>query len=104
VRENLMRYRKMPMAELLDLSVNETLSRTVVTSFSLLITLMALLILGPDVIFGFTAAITFGIFVGTYSSIYMSTPILIWLGVKSDSFVPTETATERQERIARGEA
>ncbi len=104
VRENLMRYRKMPIAELLDLSVNETLSRTVVTTTSLLITLVALLLLGPDVIFGFTAAITFGIFVGTYSSIYMSTPILIWLGVKSDSFVPTETAADRQERIARGEA
>ena len=104
IRENLMKYRKMPIAELLDLSVNETLSRTVVTSLSLLITLVALLILGPDVIFGFTAAITMGIFVGTYSSIYMATPILIWLGVKSDSFVPTETAADRQERIARGEA
>ena len=104
VRENLMKYRKMPIAELLDLSVNETLSRTVVTSLSLLITLVALLLLGPDVIFGFTAAITMGIFVGTYSSIYMATPILIWLGVKSDSFVPTESATDRQERIARGEA
>src|SRR3546814_3809444 len=71
VRENLKKYRKMPLPELLDLSVNETLSRTVVTSTSLLITLVALLLLGPDVIFGFTAAITLGIFVGTYSSIYM---------------------------------
>lgn len=104
IRENLKKYRKMPFPELLDLSVNETLSRTVVTSLSLLITLLALLLLGPDVIFGFTAAITFGIFVGTYSSVYMSTPILIWLGVTSDSFVPSETATDRQERVARGEA
>ena len=104
VRENLMKYRKMPIAELLDLSVNETLSRTVVTSLSLLITLVALLVLGPDVIFGFTAAITMGIFVGTYSSIYMATPILIWLGLKSDSFVPVESAADRQEKIARGEA
>ncbi len=104
VRENLKKYRKMPMPELLDLSVNETLSRTVVTSTSLLITLVALLLLGPDVIFGFTAAITVGIFVGTYSSIFMATPILIWLGVKPDSFVPKETAIEVQERRARGEA
>src|SRR5262249_7347280 len=104
VRENLKKYRRMPLPELLDLSVNETLSRTVVTSGSLLITLIALLILGPDVIFGFTAAITLGIFVGTYSSIYMATPILIWLGVKSDSFVPKETAVDLQERKARGEA
>ena len=103
VRENLKKYRKMPLPELLDLSVNETLSRTVVTSTSLLITLVALLLLGPDVIFGFTAAITLGIFVGTYSSIYMATPILIWLGVTQDSFVPTESRADTQDKRARGE-
>ena len=102
IRENLKKFRKMPLPELLDLSVNETLSRTMVTTTSLLITLVSLLILGPDVIFGFTAAITAGIFVGTYSSIFMSTPILIWLGVTSDSFVPTESPVDRQERVARG--
>ena len=101
VRENLKKYRKMPLAELLDLSVNETLSRTVVTSGSLLITLLALLLLGPEVIFGFTLAITFGIFVGTYSSIFMSTPILIWLGVNQNSFVPDESAVDAQEKAAR---
>ena len=104
VRENMKKYRKMPMPELLDLSVNETLSRTVVTTMSLLITLVSLLLLGPNVIFGFTAAITFGIFVGTYSSIFMSTPILIWLGVTSDSFVPQESRADAQDRKARGEA
>ena len=101
VRENLKKYRRMPMPELLDLSVNETLSRTVVTSLSLLITLVALLLFGPDVIFGFTAAITLGIFVGTYSSVYMAAPILIWLKVTPKSFVPTETAIDKQERLAR---
>jgi len=100
VRENLKKYRRMPVAQLLDMSVNETLSRTVVTSLSLLITLVALLVLGPDVIFGFTAAITFGIFVGTYSSIFMSTPILVWLGVTSDSFVASDDATDSSERVA----
>lgn len=101
IRENLKKYRRMPMPEMLDLSVNETLSRTIVTSLSVLITLLALLLLGPSVIFGFTAAITFGIFVGTYSSVYMAAPILIWLKVTSKSFVPSETATERQDRLAR---
>ncbi len=101
IRENLKKFRRMPMPELLDLSVNETLSRTIVTSLSVLITLMALLLLGPAVIFGFTAAITFGIFVGTYSSIYMAAPILIWLKVNPSSFVPAETETDRQERLAR---
>ncbi|MFM5924684.1 MAG: protein translocase subunit SecF, partial [Novosphingobium sp.] len=101
IRENMRKFRRMPIAELLDLSVNETLSRTIVTSLSMLITLVALLLLGPDVIFGFTAAITLGIFVGTYSSIYMAAPILIWLKVNSASFVPTETKLEQQERLAR---
>ncbi|MCY1671611.1 protein translocase subunit SecF [Novosphingobium sp. SL115] len=101
IRENMKKFRKMPMPELLDLSVNETLARTIVTSLSMLITLLALLLLGPDVIFGFTAAITLGIFVGTYSSIYMAAPILIWLKVNPNSFVPTETALEKQERLAR---
>ncbi len=101
IRENLKKYRKMPMPELLDLSVNETLARTIATSLSMLITLTALLLLGPGVIFGFTAAITLGIFVGTYSSIYMAAPILIWLKVNPKSFVPTETAIDKQERMAR---
>ncbi|HQS71143.1 MULTISPECIES: protein translocase subunit SecF [unclassified Novosphingobium] len=104
IRENMKKFRKMPMPELLDLSVNETLARTIVTSLSMLITLLALLLLGPDVIFGFTAAITLGIFVGTYSSVYMAAPILIWLKVNPNSFVPTETAMEKQERLARERA
>ncbi|MDP3676734.1 MAG: protein translocase subunit SecF [Novosphingobium sp.] len=103
IRENLKKYRRMPLPELLDLSVNETLSRTIVTSTSLLITLLALLVFGPDVIFGFTAAITLGIFVGTYSSVYMSAPILIWLKVTSRSFVPTESAVDKQEAAARAQ-
>ena len=101
IRENLKKYRRMPIPELLNLSVNETLSRTIVTSLSMLVTLVALLLLGPDVIFGFTAAITLGIFIGTYSSIYMAAPILIWLKVTSASFVPTETELDRQEKLAR---
>lgn len=101
IRENLKKFRRMQLPELLDLSVNETLSRTVMTSLMMLVTLVSLLLLGPKVIFGFTAAITMGIFVGTYSSIYMAAPILIWLKVNANSFVPTETELERQERLAR---
>lgn len=103
IRENLKKYRKMPMPELLDLSVNETLARTVMTTVTLLLVLVALLLLGPASLFGFTAAITLGIFVGTYSSVYMAAPILLWLGVDSDSFVPKESAVDRQEKLARGE-
>jgi preprotein translocase subunit SecF len=49
------------------------------------------------------AAITVGLFIGTYSSIYMAGPLLIWMGVTSSSFVPTETALDKQDKIARGE-
>lgn len=103
IRENLKRYRKMELPALLDLSVNETLARTVMTSLTLLVVLVALLFLGPESLFGFTAAITLGIFVGTYSSVYMASPLLIWLGVTADSFVPQESVVERQEKVARGE-
>ncbi len=101
IRENLKKYRKMPMEELLDLSVNETLHRTVMTSVTILIALFALLLLGPKVIFGFSAALILGLFVATYSSIYAAAPMLIWLNVSSGSFVPTESEMDRQERLAR---
>ena len=95
IRENLKKFRRMPIPELLDLSVNETLNRTVMTSAMMLITLLSLLLFGPKVIFGFTAAITLGIFVGTYSSVYMAAPILIWLKVTGSSFVPGEVAADK---------
>lgn len=100
IRENLKKYRKMALPELLDLSVNETLSRTVMTSLTLLLVLVTLLLLGPSSLFGFALAITLGIFIGTYSSIYMAAPILIWLGVTGDSFVPAEGASERGDKLA----
>ena len=87
IRENLRKFRKMAMIPLLNLSLNETLSRTVVTSLSIMLALAVLLLLGPDVIFGLTLAVLLGTFIGTYSSIYISAPILVWLGVKPDSFV-----------------
>ncbi|MDN3645754.1 protein translocase subunit SecF [Pontixanthobacter aestiaquae] len=104
IRENLKKYRKMPLPELLDLSVNETLARTVMTSLTLLVALLPLLFYGPASLFGLVAAITLGLFIGTYSSVYMAAPILIWLGVNSNSFVPEETVADRQEKLARGES
>ncbi|HVF84212.1 MAG TPA: protein translocase subunit SecF [Sphingomicrobium sp.] len=90
IRENLRKYRKMAMVPLLNLSLNETLSRTIVTSGSIMLALAMLLLFGPDVIFGLTLAILLGTFIGTYSSIYISAPILVWLGMKPDSFVRTD--------------
>jgi preprotein translocase subunit SecF len=101
IRENLMKFRKMDMAALLNLSVNETLSRTVMTSVSISLPLIVLVLFGPDVIFGFSAAMAFGIVVGTYSSIYQAAPILIWLKVGSHSFIPSENqgSAPKGERI-----
>lgn len=91
IRENLRKYRKMEILPILDLSLNETLSRTLMTSLCMIVALAALLIWGPEVIFGFTAAMLLGIFIGTYSSIYMAAPILVWAKVGPHSFVPKET-------------
>lgn len=82
LRENLMKYKKRALRELMNLSVNETLSRTVMTSGTTLLALIALLVLGGDVIRGFVFAITFGILIGTYSSIYVAKNVVLWLGVK----------------------
>jgi preprotein translocase subunit SecF len=87
IRENLRKYRKMAIIPLLNLSLNETLSRTLVTSISIMLALAMLLIFGPDVIFGLTLSILLGTFIGTYSSIYISAPMLTWLGLKPDSFL-----------------
>ena len=96
IRENLRKYRRMAIIPLINLSLNETLSRTMVTSLSILLALAVLLILGPEVIANLTIAIFLGIFIGTYSSIYISSPILVWLGVKPDSFLKTSEEREAQ--------
>jgi preprotein translocase subunit SecF len=83
-RENLIKHKKKPLVEVLNLSANETLARTLMTSGTTLLALIALLVLGGDVIRGFVFAITWGILVGTYSSIYVAKNIVLMLGVKRD--------------------
>jgi preprotein translocase subunit SecF len=90
IRENLRKYRKMAILPLLNLSLNETLARTVVTSFTVLIALGVLMLIGPEVIFGLAIAIFLGVVIGTYSSIYISSPVLVWLGVQPDSFLKSD--------------
>jgi preprotein translocase subunit SecF len=103
IRENLRKYRKMEAVPLLNLSLNETLSRTIVTSLSIMLALLMLVLIGPKVIFGLSIAILIGIFVGTYSSIYISSPILVWLGVGPDSFVSKSAFTaERTTNLNEG--
>ena len=84
VRENLRKFKKMDLGELLDIAINETLSRTVMTSVTTLLALLALYVLGGEVIRGFTLAMIWGVLVGTYSSIFIASPLLMILGVKRD--------------------
>ncbi|MEJ8573299.1 protein translocase subunit SecF [Microbaculum marinum] len=93
VRENTRRYRKMPMPELLDLSVNQTLSRTIMTSLTTLLALVALYLFGGEVIRSFVFAMIWGILVGTYSSIYVAAPVLLFLGASRDGGAASTAAT-----------
>ncbi len=84
VRENLRKFKKMELSELLNVSINETLSRTILTSVTTLIALFALFFFGGEVIRGFVFAMIWGVIVGTYSSIFIASPVLLLLGVKRD--------------------
>ncbi|MCK0167809.1 protein translocase subunit SecF [Jannaschia sp. S6380] len=97
LRENLIKYKKTPLIEVMNRSVNETLSRTLMTSGTTLIALLALLILGGDVIRGFVFAIFWGVIVGTYSSVYVAKNIVLWLGVDRDPKKPSDAGTQFSE-------
>ena len=84
VRENLRKFKKRPLQEVMNVSINETLARTVMTSVTTLLALIALFVLGGDVIRGFIFAMIWGVVVGTYSSIFVASAILLRLGVKRD--------------------
>jgi preprotein translocase subunit SecF len=84
IRENLRRYKRMPLGDLLDLSVNETMSRTIMTVGTVFMALLALYFFGGEVIRGFVFAMLFGVLVGTYSSVFIAAPFLILIGVKRD--------------------
>jgi len=99
VRENLRKFKKMDLKGVLNLSINDTLSRTVMTSVTTLLALIALLVLGGDVIRGFIFAMTWGVIVGTYSSVFVATNILLYLGVKRDWSKPDADAGTQYANI-----
>ncbi len=91
VRENMRRYKKMPLDELFNLSINGTLSRTVMTSVTTLLALVSLYVLGGEVIRGFAIALIWGVLVGTYSSVALAVPILLYLKPERGSESEEET-------------
>jgi preprotein translocase subunit SecF len=108
IREMLRRYKRMPMADLLNISVNSTLSRSIITHVTVTLALLALLLFGGTAIHSFTATMMFGVvLVGTYTSIFIAAPMLIYLGVgygrveapettEVEPVEPAETATARR--------
>ena len=99
IRENLRKYKKMPLSDLIDLTVNQTLSRTTLTAATTLVALIALWLFGGEVIASFTLAMIFGVVIGTYSSIFIAGPLLILFKLRPESFQASvehkpETPTE----------
>lgn len=96
IREYMRKYRKISLAELLDLAVNSTLTRTVLTGPTSFMALAALVLFGGEVIRSFTISMLFGVLVGTYSSIFIAAPILIYLGLKSRPEADEELAKAKR--------
>jgi preprotein translocase subunit SecF len=88
LRENLRKYKRMPLGEVIDLSINETLSRTIITGLTTVLALTGLAVFGGPTLFGFSVIMIFGIVIGTYSSIYVAAPVILLWGVKRDEEEP----------------
>jgi preprotein translocase subunit SecF len=98
IRENLRKYKKRPLTEVLDMSINETLSRTTMTSLTTLLALFALYIFGGEVIQSFTLAMIFGIVIGTYSSIFLAAPFLILFNLRAEAMSPNDDDGEKDPK------
>lgn len=99
VREVLRKYKKMPLTDVLNLALNETLSRTVMTSSATLIALLAIFFFGGNVVENFAAAVIFGVLIGTYSSIYVASAVVLYFGIRRD-FGSKEGDGARRKRRA----
>lgn len=82
IREKLKKYKKMPLIELFNIAINKTLGRTLMTSMTTLLALVALYVFGGEVIQGFVYALIFGILIGTYSSIFVAAPVLLLINIR----------------------
>lgn len=83
IRENMLKYKSIGLAEIIDLSLNQTLSRTILTGVSTFLAMVALIVFGGEVVRTFTIPMAWGVLVGTYSSLFISAPILLYLGIKT---------------------
>lgn len=100
IRENLRKYKKMPIQQLLDMSINQTLSRTILTSVTTLVALFSLYFLGGEVLASFTFAMIFGVFIGTYSSIFIAAPVLILFKLRPGQVAGNDLSDAQKEKAA----
>jgi preprotein translocase subunit SecF len=101
IRENLGKHRTMPLRELIDLSINQTLGRTVATSLTVVLSIFPLAVIGGEVMRGFALAIIFGVVIGTSSSIFIASPILLFLGEKRLRRAPAPAAQPQRSAVAK---
>lgn len=101
IREKLRKFRKMPLPDVINMAVNETMSRTLITSSTTLSVMAVLAIFGGAAIQGFIYAMILGIIIGTFSSIYIAAPLLIYMNVRSETLAPEGDAQEEAEASAK---
>jgi preprotein translocase SecF subunit len=101
IRENLRKFKRMPLEELIDRSINETLSRTVLTSVTTFLAVLALYLFGTEVILGFSFAMLFGIVIGTYSSIFVASPLLLFFRIKREGWTGPKDAKARAATVSK---
>ena len=100
LRENLIKFKTRPLIDVMNLTVNETLSRTVMTAVTTLLALIPMLVLGGDVIRNFVFAMIWGVIVGAYSTVYLAKSVVLWLGVKRDWSKPAKAAPGERDELA----
>ncbi len=99
IRENFRRIRKGDAIDVIDTSLNETLSRTIITSLTTILVLVALFVFGGELIHGFATALLTGVFVGTYSSIYVASSVLVAMGVSKEDLAPVKQEGGQEEEV-----
>lgn len=100
IRENFLKLRKSDSEKIVNTSLNQTLARTLMTSITTLLVLLALFFLGGELIHGFATALIAGVFIGTYSSIYVASNVALALGITKDDLMPIEVEKEGADQDA----
>ncbi len=98
IRENFRRMRRAGVVDIMNASINQTLSRTIITSGTTMLTVLALFFLGGEIMLGFSTALIIGIIVGTYSSIYIATPTVLVLRISREDLLPAKKETAEPDR------